>query len=86
MFDPWTLNIYFLFTVIQSLEEVSKVLFKWFADNLMKSNADKCYLLVNTSDKVNIRIGNIDICNSKCEKLLGVNPLMHNVPNWSGTL
>ena len=37
----------------------------------MKSNTDKCYLLVNTKDKVNIRVNNIDICNSKCEKLLG---------------
>ena len=37
----------------------------------MKSNTDKCYLLVNTKDKVNIRVNNIDICNSKCEKLFG---------------
>ena len=37
----------------------------------MKSNADKCYLLVNTSDQVKIRIDIIDICNSKCEKRLG---------------
>ena len=29
-------------------------------------------LLVNTSDKVDIRRDNIDIFNSKCEKLLGV--------------
>ena len=58
--------------VIKSLEEASEVLFKWVADNLLKSNANKCHLLVNTSYKVNIRIKNIDICNGKCEKHLGV--------------
>lgn len=38
----------------------------------MKSNADNYHLLVNTCDKVNLRINNINICNSKCQKLLGV--------------
>ena len=58
--------------VIKTLEEASKVLFKWFADNLFKSIGDKCYLLVNVNVKINIRIDNIDICNSKFEKLSGV--------------
>ena len=58
--------------MIQSLEEASKVLFKWFLDNAMKSNADKCHLLVSTSNKVNIRIDNFDISTSRREKLLGV--------------
>lgn len=40
--------------VIQFSEEASKILLKLFSDNLMKINADKCYLLVSTSDKVNI--------------------------------
>lgn len=57
---------------MQSLEEASKVFFKWFLDNLMKTNADNCYLSVSTSDKVNMRIDKFDICNSKCEKILGV--------------
>ena len=38
----------------------------------MKSNADKCHLLISTSNKVNKRIDNFDISNRKCEKLLGV--------------
>ena len=58
--------------LIQSLEEVSKKLFKWFDDNLMKSNADKCHLLVNTNESVKITIRDFDINNSSCEKLLGV--------------
>ena len=57
---------------MQSLEETSKILFKWFLDNLMNGNADKSNLLVSTSTKVNIRIDNFDISNSKCEKLLEV--------------
>ena len=32
--------------VIKSFEEASATLFKWFNDNLMKSNADKCHLLI----------------------------------------
>ena len=33
-------------SLIVSLEEASKSLFTWFDNNLMKSNADKCHLLV----------------------------------------
>ena len=46
--------------------------FKCFSDNLTKSNSDKYYLLVSTSNKVNIRIDTSDISNTKCEKLFGV--------------
>ena len=38
----------------------------------MKTNADKCHLLISKSDKVNMRIDKIHICNSKYAKLLGV--------------
>ena len=38
----------------------------------MKSNADKCHLLVSTNFAINIKMGNTDINNSTCEKLLGV--------------
>ena len=37
----------------------------------MKSNAGKCHLLLSTNNASNIKIGNIDINNSTCEKLLG---------------
>ena len=58
--------------VIQSLEKTSKIVFKWFSDNLVKSNAGKCHLLESTSNKINIRTDNFDISNSKREKLLGI--------------
>ena len=51
--------------VITSLEKASKELFKWFDDNLMKSNPDKCHLLVGTNDNVAFRIVNVQIENTK---------------------
>ena len=58
--------------LISSLERSSKDLLKWFDDNLMKSNPDKCHLLVISCEKIKIEIGDFEIENSKCEKLLGV--------------
>ena len=40
--------------------------------NLLKSNADKCHLLVSSSDAVNLRVSKYAIKNSECKKLLGV--------------
>ena len=45
--------------LIKSLEEASKELFEWFDEKLMKSNPDKCHLLVSTNDNVVNKIGNI---------------------------
>ena len=59
-------------SLIASLEEASKSLFTWFDNNLMKSNADKCHLLVSSNEKVTIKIGSHEIANTKREKLLGV--------------
>ena len=52
--------------VVKSVEESSTKLFKWFSDNLMKSNADKSHLLVSTNNTVNIRVENLDIKISQC--------------------
>ena len=38
----------------------------------MKSDADKCHLLVSSNEKVIIKIGSHEIANTKREKLLGV--------------
>ena len=59
-------------SLIASLEEASKSLFTWFDNNLMKSNADKCHLLVISNEKVTIKTGRHEIANTKREKLLGV--------------
>ena len=59
--------------VIFSLQESSKKLFKWFADNQMKANEDKCHLIVSTNELTEIEIGDFTIKNSASEKLLCVN-------------
>ena len=38
----------------------------------MKSNPDKCHLLVSTNDNVSIRIGNFQIETTKTENLSGI--------------
>ena len=56
-------------SVITSLEKASKALFPWFENNLLKSNADKCHLLVSSSDAISKRVREYDIQINKCEKL-----------------
>ena len=58
--------------VIKSLEDDSINLFKWFIDNQMNANSDKCHLITSKQSCMNLKIGNINIENSTCEKLLGV--------------
>ena len=58
--------------LISSLEKFSKYLLKQHDDNLMKSNTDKCHLLISSCEKIKMEIGNFEIENSTCEKLLGV--------------
>ena len=58
--------------VINSLKVASDELFYWLAENQMKANPDKCYLLTSSSDKVRICVDNYNIKSSKCEKLLGI--------------
>ena len=58
--------------VILKLQNASKTLFKWFSDNQMKANPDKCHFICSSSVKTSIMIENKQIRNSSCEKLLGV--------------
>ena len=51
-------------SLIALLDEVSKSLFTWFHNNLMKSNADKCHLLVSSNEKVIIKIGSHKIADT----------------------
>ena len=59
--------------VIFSLQESSKKLFKWFADNQIKTNEDRCNLIVSTNELTEIQIGDFSIKNSASEKLLAIN-------------
>ena len=55
-----------------SLQRSSKKLFKWFAGNQMKTNEDKCHLILSTNELTEIQVGDFSIKNSGSEKLLGV--------------
>ena len=63
--------------VITSLEDDSINLFKWFLDNQMKANSNKCHLITNKQSCMNLSVGNINTENSSCEKLL------HNKLNFN---
>ena len=57
--------------LLTSLEKPSKDLLKCFDDNFIKSNPDKCHLLVSSCKKIKMEVGDFEIENSTCEKLLG---------------
>ena len=57
---------------LETLERETNILLKWFKVNEMKSNTDKCHLIIVNNQDNNIKIGN-DIITSKISvKLLGV--------------
>ena len=61
-------------TIIKQLEEDSSVIVKWFSDNFLKLNDDKCHLMIigEKSTEATVSLGNSMINESDCEKLLGV--------------
>ena len=64
-----------LYTITHKLANACNVALKWFADNFMKLNVDKCHLMVlgqRCDDSVAVKIGNTDVVNSSEEKFLRV--------------
>ena len=60
-------------TVINTLEEDVFTLMKWFNDNYMKLNKDKCHHLISNHDEdVSAIIGNKLIKGKTSLKLLGI--------------
>ena len=55
--------------VIRQLEDDCSVIVKWFSDNFLKLNDEKCHLLVfgDKNTKTTIKIGNSEIKESDCE-------------------
>ena len=45
---------------------------QWFNENYMKSNNDKCHLLITSPDDVSVKIGCDVLTNEKQVNLLGV--------------
>ena len=58
--------------VLSKLEKDSKNLNHWFKTNYLKSNEDKCQLLLNINSKLFIKVGNENVYNSAEVKLLGI--------------
>ena len=59
--------------VIKAREDIGENLIKWFSDNQVALNTDKCHVLLNSQGPNTIKIGNLCIKNSSCEKMLGIN-------------
>ena len=57
---------------ITILETDSIQLFKWFSDNQMKANKDKCHVVISNNKKVSMKIDNIELENTSSEKWLGI--------------
>ena len=57
---------------IRILENDSIKLFNWFSDNVMKANKGECHLIVSSNEHDSMKLDNIEIRNSNCERLLGV--------------
>ena len=54
--------------IIKALEDIGENLIKWFSYKQMKLNTDKCHVLLNSQGSNAIKIGNLCIKNSLCEK------------------
>ena len=59
-------------SVVKLLEEVAATIFQWFQDIEIKANADKCYVLLNKSNELTVKINEFQIKNSQSEKLQGI--------------
>ena len=58
--------------MIELLENDPMRLFKWFSDNQIKPNKDKRHLIVSNNEHVSIKIDDIEVASSDCEKLLRI--------------
>ena len=58
--------------VLTNLSSFAQKLITWFANNKMKVNHDKCYLLLSTQERFNIQMANFAIKSSKAKKLLRI--------------
>ena len=64
IFEVPTFHQYYLVclkSVIESLDQASVSLFRWFENNLLKSNADKYHFIVSTSQEVSLNVNNFRI-------------------------
>ena len=53
---------------LQKLKEAGKVLFEWFSNNFLRTNADKCHLILSTNEPFSINMDNEVIKNRTNKK------------------
>ena len=58
--------------VITIIQSDSIQLLKWFSDNQMNANKDKCHVVISHNEKVSMKIDNIELENTSSEKLLSI--------------
>ena len=58
--------------VISSLTKASKDIFKWFSDNEMKVNPEKCKLIVNSPYNISLKLSDNSIESSNIDTILDV--------------
>ena len=68
---PYTSDIS-LNLVLEKLESLTHDLLRWFKENHMKANANKCHLLMTTNAVTSININGFQITNGTKKKLLGI--------------
>ena len=61
-----------MYTVLRKLKSCTGSLFTWFKEHHMKTNGDKCHLLVTTEKPVSSNFGGGNVTNKKYQKLLGI--------------
>ena len=54
---------------IRTFDNYSVRLFKWFSNNHMKVNKDKCHLLLSNKEKVTMKIKKTEITSNNCKNL-----------------
>ena len=59
-------------TVISELQSTSEKLFNWFEKNHLKTNPEKCHLLLSSKSSIETKIGGVSVKSSQMETLLGV--------------
>ena len=50
---------------VKTPEKVGKTLFEWFSNNILKANAEKCYLVLSIYETLSVNIDNEVIKDSK---------------------
>ena len=55
--------------VIRTLEDIAKPRLKWFKDNKLKLNPDKCFLLLSGKEDGSINVGSVFVTNSDNNKV-----------------